>query len=97
MSIFKWRWQSQCWYFRIGKLAQSYWDEKLWNYVAFIGGREADLKKNRKDGGGAEKLSKLWGELMDIGGCFFCEAGGKKLQFFSGLPIFPRNINFNKK
>ena len=83
MSIFKWRWQSQCWYFRIGKLAQSYWDEKLWNYVAFIGGKEADFLKKIERTEEVLKNYRNYGENWWISGVVFsAKLEGRNFSFF---------------
>ena len=69
MFVFKCRWLCQCQYFKNGKLTQSCWDEKLWNYIAFIvsasifflnvarGGRKKLKCFFKKINGGVESLT----------------------------------------
>ena len=113
MFIFKCRWQCQCRYFQMGKLTQSYWDEKLWNYVAFIVSDPTFFLNAGREGEGAKMFfNKLKAAVDKCRNClegwwirvenFFGGVGGigeKELQFFLDPPVFLRNMNFliNKK
>ena len=96
--LFKCRWLCQCRYFENGKLTQSCWDEKLWNYIAFIvsasifflnvarGGRKKLKCFFKKINGGVESLTtvKIVGRADGWGGsCSFLGSQEKRASNFS--------------
>ena len=99
------RWQCQCSYFEMGKLTQSYWDQKLWNYLAFIVSALTFFLNSGSRGGGSwrepkKKLKKIkrWvGELNNLGEdaeFFSGELGERSFNFTAN---FPKRYEFNQK